>query len=191
MASSDEDKDLKQCRRLLYYYTEGSVYKILGRCYSKENTECLVHMLKEKRGKEILAEVEKYSENCTDTQKDMLLFTVALCMKDKDSELKQHANKTFLLLCKTARELFTFLDFHKKLSASETASRGYGSSLKRTLNEWYNRQDPMDLAVMTMRENSVNGWSHADVLKLAHIKGKSEGKLTCCWNFTSENWVII
>jgi hypothetical protein len=72
-------------------------------------------------------------------------------MKSKDNELKQHANKTFLLLCKTARDLFTFLEFHKKLS-SETCNRGYGRSLKRTLTEWYNRQDPMELAVLTMKE---------------------------------------
>lgn len=170
-----EDKDLKRCRRLLNYYTEGSVYKILGRIYSKEHTGCLVQMLEEKRGKEILAEVEKYNEDCTPSQKDMLLFTIALCMKSKDNELKQHANKTFLLLCKTARDLFTFLEFHKKLS-SETCNRGYGRSLKRTLTEWYNRQDPMELAVLTMKEFSYGGWTHKDVISLAHIKGKSEGK---------------
>lgn len=169
-----EDKDLKRCRRLLNYYTEGSVYKILGRIYSKEHTGCLVQMLEEKRGKEILAEVEKYNEDCTPSQKDMLLFTIALCMKSKDNELKQHANKTFLLLCKTARDLFTFLEFHKKLS-SETCNRGYGRSLKRTLTEWYNRQDPMELAVLTMKEFSYGGWTHKDVISLAHIKGKSEG----------------
>ncbi|XP_071155861.1 RNA-binding protein RO60-like [Mytilus edulis] len=174
MAAAVDDKDLKRCCRLLNYYTEGSVYKVLGRTYNKENAACLVHMLEEKRGKEILAEVEKYNDNCTPVQKDMLLFTVALCMKSKDSELKQHANKIFLLLCKTAKELFTFIQFHKKLSG-DTNSRGYGRSLRRTLNEWYNRQDPMDLAILVMKESASGGWSHANVLRLAHIKGKSEG----------------
>ncbi|CAG2208371.1 SSA2 [Mytilus edulis] len=174
MAAAVDDKDLKRCCRLLNYYTEGSVYKVLGGLTIKENAACLVHMLEEKRGKEILAEVEKYNDNCTPVQKDMLLFTVALCMKSKDSELKQHANKIFLLLCKTAKELFTFIQFHKKLSG-DTNSRGYGRSLRRTLNEWYNRQDPMDLAILVMKESASGGWSHANVLRLAHIKGKSEG----------------
>lgn len=179
MAAAVDDKDLKRCCRLLNYYTEGSVYKVLGRTYNKENAACLVHMLEEKRGKEILAEVEKYNDNCTPVQKDMLLFTVALCMKSKDSELKQHANKIFLLLCKTAKELFTFIQFHKKLSG-DTNSRGYGRSLRRTLNEWYNRQDPMDLAILVMKESASGGWSHANVLRLAHIKGKSEGMIVVC-----------
>lgn len=174
MASAFDDNDLQRFRRLLNYYTEGSVYKVIGRTYSKDHVECLIHMLEEKRGKEILAEVEKCIENCTPCQKEMLLYTVALCMKSKDNEVKQHANKTFLLLCKSARELFMFLEFHKKLSR-DLSSKGFGRSLKCTLNEWYNRQDPMELAVLTMNESSYGGWSHRDVIRLAHLKGKSEG----------------
>ena len=53
---------------------------------------------------------------------------------------------------------------------------GWGQGMRRAVSEWYLTRDAMDLADCVTRYRGRHGWSHRDILKLAHIKPNDIGK---------------
>ncbi|XP_060069802.1 RNA-binding protein Ro60-like [Ylistrum balloti] len=161
-------------KRFLHLCTDGAVYKVIGNCCTTEKTQFLTELLNDHKGKEILTEVLKCHTERNSVKKDTLLFTVALCAKSTDKDIKQQAYQTFLKICKSPRELFQFLSYQKSLTEN---TRGWGRSLKHAVSQWYNQQTPLSLAESVTRQISYCGWTHRDVLRLGHIKGASDA--TC------------
>lgn len=54
---------------------------------------------------------------------------------------------------------------------------GGGNGFKRAISGWYLHKDPFKLAHMFLDQGSYFGWSHADVLRIAHVKPVKIGKL--------------
>lgn len=49
---------------------------------------------------------------------------------------------------------------------------GWGRGLRRAVGSWYLSWEPRRLALEVTRHASAHGWTHRDVLKLAHLKLK-------------------
>ncbi|XP_033729591.1 60 kDa SS-A/Ro ribonucleoprotein-like [Pecten maximus] len=172
--ASPEISNFDAFKRFLHLCTDGAVYKVIGNCCTVEKTQFLTELLSDHKGKEVLTEVLKCHTERNSVKKETLLFTVALCAKSTDKDLKQLAYQTFLKICKSPRELFQFLSYQKTLTEN---TRGWGRSLKHAVSQWYNQQVPLTLAESVTRQISYCGWTHRDVLRLGHIKGASDA--TC------------
>jgi 60 kDa SS-A/Ro ribonucleoprotein len=59
--------------------------------------------------------------------------------------------------------LFHFADYVDK-------QRGWGSSLRKGIANWYLQKSPMALANQVTKYQQRDGWSHADLLRLSHPK---------------------
>jgi|GEM_PF-92647 len=64
-------------------------------------------------------------------------------------------------VCRTADELFLFAE-------CVTALRGWGRGLRRAVGNWYRARFADDLAYQVVKCPRRDGWSHRDLLRLAH-----------------------
>ncbi|KAJ3417025.1 60 kDa SS-A/Ro ribonucleoprotein [Chytridiales sp. JEL 0842] len=53
--------------------------------------------------------------------------------------------------------------------------RGFGRAMRRALANWYNAQPPTKLAFTVTKYKSRHGWTHSDILRLAHVKPATVG----------------
>lgn len=64
-------------------------------------------------------------------------------------------------ICRTAGDLFHFAE-------RVTALRGWGRGLRRAVGDWYRTRFADDLAYQVVKCPRREGWSHRDLLRLAH-----------------------
>src|SRR5262249_32058808 len=58
--------------------------------------------------------------------------------------------------------------FH--LAEMVNGMRGWGRGLRRGFAAWYNKKAPLDLAMQMVKYANRDGWTHRDVLRLAHVQ---------------------
>ena len=170
MASPEDGSTSIQ--RWLELYTEDYLYKVISKTFNREKASCVTQMIGEGKGTDVLVEIEKCNTNSSSLDRRALFFALALCAKSQNVELRAKAGKTFLSICRTPRELFTYLKMLKTLSSN----KGFGNSIRKAVTRWYNQQDPKEFVKMATRYRSYNGWSHRDVLRVIHVTGDSDGK---------------
>jgi 60 kDa SS-A/Ro ribonucleoprotein len=64
-------------------------------------------------------------------------------------------------VCRIGTHLFQF-------AANIEAFRGWGRALRRAVGAWYSTMEPRALAYQLSKYQQRNGWSHRDLLRLAH-----------------------
>ena len=67
-------------------------------------------------------------------------------------------------VCRTGTHLFEFVD-------TVSHFRGFGSGLKRGINDWYLGKNAGKLAYQLVKYQQRDGWSHRDVLRKSHASG--------------------
>lgn len=100
-------------------------------------------------------------------KQDALIFAHALCAKTGDTATRQRANDTMPSVCRTGTMLFSWLTCVKELG-------GIGPGTRRALCNWYLKKDLSSLTYQLCKYRQRGGWTHRDILRLAHPNsGKS------------------
>lgn len=105
--------------------------------------------------------------------------TTAIPLSDT---FKHKVYTTLLNVCRNDEDFFTFIKLYSK------AKKNFSSALNKVVFTYYTRKDPFDLAKDVSRQSKYHGWSHKDLLKLAHGKSNSackyiyfkQEKIRCC-----------
>ena len=129
---------------------------------------------------------------------DVIIYALACCCTNLDKN--KDNNETFLHkvyeklneLCVTPVHLFAFEFYRKYLidktlpkPAAETAesaakqqaaNRKIGRGQKKFLIKWYSSLDELSLLRLVTQYRHAYMWSNKDLLKLIHMKPKSDGK---------------
>src|SRR5262245_62311961 len=66
-------------------------------------------------------------------------------------------------VCRIGTHLFQFAE-------NIEAFRGWGRAIRRAVGGWYVGKEPRELAYQLSKYQQRNGWSHRDLLRLAHPK---------------------
>jgi 60 kDa SS-A/Ro ribonucleoprotein len=66
-------------------------------------------------------------------------------------------------VCRTATDLFAFAEYRQLFG-------GWGRGARRAVAGWYLERSPESLAYQLLKYRQRNGWTHRDVLRLAHPK---------------------
>ncbi len=69
-------------------------------------------------------------------------------------------------VCRIGTHLFTFAEFIDSM-------RGWGTALRRAVAAWYLEKKPDQLAFQLVKYQQRNGWSHKDLLRLAHVEANT------------------
>jgi len=93
---------------------------------------------------------------------DSSLLVYSMILADKRPGLADEAYVGFNDLIRTGTHLFTLAEFMK-------AQKSFGARARRAFSNWYTSRSVSALARQVTKYQQREGWSHADVLRLAHI----------------------
>lgn len=97
---------------------------------------------------------------------DPALYALALAASTKDQKTVTAALSALPAVARTGTYLFTFAAFVDTM-------RGWGPALRRAVADWYLHKTADKLAYQVVKYQQRNGWSHRDMLRLAHPKSSN------------------
>lgn len=150
-----------------------------------EIIQVLKDLLVAARGLEVVSTLVKLASSGNVAKMKVLIGAVAFCtayesgLATEDMKVRQAVNSQLQDLCEITTTLFQLLQFESQFSATKKKV-GFGRSRRRAVKNWYLSKSPKDLAVAVTKYKRRCHWSHADVLRLAHVKPCSDGELFQC-----------
>jgi len=167
-----EVDDMTRMRRFICLGSEGGNYYTKEQQLTAENAQGIARLLAAGRGVEVVKELVEYSVAGRTAKQDPILFALAMCARCKDPKVKAAAYEAVGQICRIPTFLFIFVAF---VEAMEAGSTGWGRGMRKAVSQWYLGRDAKDLAFAVTKYKQRNGWSHRDLLRLAHVKPKDDG----------------
>lgn len=158
--------DWKRLQRFLILGSDGPTYYTSARKLTRENAFVVLKCGKEDATKTVNTILNTSTEGLASSN-DPALFALALLVSF-GGEQKALALSALSQVARIPTHLFHFLQFAKDLNC------GWGRSFKRAVANWYDKRELDKLSYALMKYKQRDGWSHTDVLKLAHPSGGRE-----------------
>jgi 60 kDa SS-A/Ro ribonucleoprotein len=152
--------DWTRLDRFLILGTEGGSYYASEQALTIENAEAVRRCLVAD-GVRAVQRVVEISTAARAPKNDPALFALAMAASLGPAETKQAALAALPQVARTGTHLFTFVEYVQGF-------RGWGRGLRRAVGAWYGAQPAVQLAYQLVKYRQRNGWSHRDVLRLAH-----------------------
>jgi 60 kDa SS-A/Ro ribonucleoprotein len=160
-----EVDDWTRLDRFLILGAEGGTYYIAERDLVKQNHEAIVRCIKAD-GIRAVNRVVEISDAGRAPKNDPAIFVLALVATHGDAPAKAHAFANLGKICRIGTHLFHFTKY-------VNAMRGWGRGLRNAVGRWYVDRAADDLAHQAVKYQQRDGWSHGDLLRLAHPKAPS------------------
>ena len=157
--------DWTRLDRFLILGAEGGTYYIGERELVKQNHDVLIHCIKAD-GIRAVNRIVEISDAGRAPKNDPAIFALALVVTHGDAQAKTHAFANLNKVCRIGTHLFHFAEY-------VNAMRGWGRGLRNAVGRWYVDRGADDLAHQAVKYQQRDGWSHADLLRLAHPKAPS------------------
>lgn len=153
-----------QMRRYLILGAEGGTYYVTEQDLTKQSYQNVVKCIKEdgRRAVDMIVEV---SDKALAPKNDPAIFALALCAAHGDDDTKQYALANLNKVCRIGTHVLHFGQYVNAL-------RGWGRGLRSAVGRWYLEKDADALAYQAVKYQSRDGWSHRDLLRLAHPSTK-------------------
>lgn len=168
-------------RFLILGSTEGNYY-FTPQKLTRLNVDAVVGCIQED-GLKVIEECVFVRETNRALKVDSCIYTLALCVKHGTPEVKKAALYTLWKIAQTGTQLFQFV------GECESLGIGWGRMFRAAIGDWYTEKPLDKLAYQMVKYQQREGWSHRDLLRLAHVKpdegrgpllawavGKSEGE---------------
>ena len=157
--------DWTRLDRFLILGAEGGTYYITERDLVKENHDALVRCTKAD-GIRAVTRIVEISDAGRAPKNDPAIFALALVVTHGDARAKAHAFSNLGKVCRIGTHLFHFAQY-------VNAMRGWGRGLRNAVAGWYVEREADALAHQAVKYQQRDGWSHSDLLRLAHPKAPS------------------
>ncbi|HEY4000280.1 MAG TPA: TROVE domain-containing protein [Candidatus Xenobia bacterium] len=167
--------DMDRVRRFLILGSEGATYYASERKMVVENAQTVLRALTVD-GPAVVRLATDMSVSGRAPKNDPAIFVLALAIRHGDDRTRAEAYAAVPQVCRIGTHLFTLMEYLKQLGKGE--SRG----LRTVLQRWYLEKEPSALAWQAVKYQQRNGWSHRDVLRMAHPKHRElEGNAILHW----------
>ena len=160
-----EVDDWTRFDRFLILGAEGGTYYIAERDLVKQNHDAVVRCIKAD-GIRAVNRIIEISDRGRAPKNDPAIFALALVATHGNAEAKALAFQNLGKVCRIGTHLFHFAEYVNAL-------RGWGRGLRHAVGRWYVGRQADDLAHQAVKYQQRDGWSHADLLRLAHPKAPS------------------
>ncbi len=157
--------DWTRLDRFLILGAEGGTYYIGERELVKQNHDALIRCIKQD-GIRAVNRIVEISDAGRAPKNDPAIFALALVVTHGDVPAKAHAFANLNKVCRIGTHLFHFAEY-------VNAMRGWGRGLRNAVGRWYVDRGADDLAHQAVKYQQRDGWSHTDLLRLAHPKAPS------------------
>ncbi len=157
--------DWARLDRFLILGAEGGTYYVGERALVKQNHDAIVRCAKAD-GVRVVNRIVEISVAGRAPKNDPAIFALALVVTHGDVKAKTHAFANLDKVCRIGTHLFHFAEY-------VNAMRGWGRGLRNAVGRWYVGRDADELAHQAVKYQQRDGWSHGDLLRLAHPKAPS------------------
>jgi 60 kDa SS-A/Ro ribonucleoprotein len=152
--------DWGRLRRFLILGSEGGTYYIKEQDLLKQNADVLKRCLASDGSKTVNLIVE-VSEKGLAYRNEAALFALATAASVKDEAVRRLALDALPKVARIGTHLFHWAHYIN-------AQRGWGRALRNAVSNWYLEKTPDQLALQAVKYQQRDGWSHSDLLRLAH-----------------------
>lgn len=146
-------------RRFLILGTEGGAYYTGERELTKQNVESLKQCIAED-GVRTVNEIVEISHAGRAPRNDQALYALAACISLGDNQTKRAAAENLPAVARIGTHLYAFVAYAETM-------RGWGRTMRWAVSNWY-AKNPDQLAYQAIKYRQRDGWSHRDLLRLAH-----------------------
>jgi len=160
--------DWARLDRFLVLGSEGGSYYASPRALTAENAAAVQRCIAQD-GARAVAAIVAVSEGGRAPKQDPAIFALALAAASADLATRRAALAALPRVCRTGTHLFQF-------AASVEAMRGWGRGLRRAVGDWYCAKPVEALAFQAVKYRARQGWSHRDLLRLAHPETEDAGR---------------
>lgn len=157
--------DWTRLHRFLILGAEGGTYYVGEKELTQQNAQAALRCI-EADGTRVVREVIDVSSKGRAPSNDPALFVLALCASLGNKETKQLALASLPMVARIGTHLFHFVTYVQSM-------RGWGRGLRRAIQNWYLSKVHQELVYDLTKYQSRDGWSHRDLLRLAHPKPDS------------------
>lgn len=151
--------------RFLILGTEGGAYYATERALTLENAHCVDRCV-EADGARTIARIVEVSEGGRAPRNDAALLALAIAAKRGDEATRKAALAALPRVARTATHLFAFAEAVEQLG-------GWGRGTRRAVADWYRDRELDALVYQAVKYRQRNGWTHADLLRLAHAQPRT------------------
>lgn len=152
----------QQLERFLLIGSEGGTYYASEQKLTEDNAKSIIEYIKTD-AEEVLMTVNDFIKLNRAPKIDPCLFVLALLSTHAPQNIKNDVYANIAELCKTATHLFTFVSQVNEL-------RGWSAGLRKAVAKWYTTKTDDKLAYQLVKYRNRAGFTHKDVLRLAHPK---------------------
>jgi 60 kDa SS-A/Ro ribonucleoprotein len=147
-------------RRFLILGSEDGSYYASEWALTPENAQAVEHAVRED-GQRAVAEIVRVSAEGRAPKNDPALYALAYAAGAGDVETRRAALAALPQVARTGTHLFQFAAFVEGF-------RGWGRALRRAVGQWYTARPVDALAYQAVKYRQREGFTHRDVLRLAH-----------------------
>jgi 60 kDa SS-A/Ro ribonucleoprotein len=147
--------------RFLIMGSEGGTYYASEKELTKLGSLALIRCIDED-GTRTVKRIVEISTSGRAPKNDPALYALAACTKLGSKETREFAYASLIDVARIGTHLFHFLEYCKGFGGKG------GSGFKRALARWYNTRTSDALSHQLVKYAQRDGWSHRDVLRLAH-----------------------
>lgn len=158
--------DIQRVRRFLCLGSEGGTYYIGEKQLGRESAGAILRLIANGKGEDVVKEIVEFSVEGRAAKQNPIIFALALCARDSNSEVKRASYTALASVCRIPTHLFTFVEFCEALSQGT----GWGRCHRVAIKAWYLSKEAKHLAMAVTKYKQRNGWSHLDLLRLTHVK---------------------
>jgi 60 kDa SS-A/Ro ribonucleoprotein len=120
-------------------------------------------------GLRTVARIVELSDAGRAPKNDPAIFALALCAIEGDAATVNAAYEVLPKVARIGTHLFQFV------SALDAMGK-WNAAAKRGVAAWYTKRQADKLAVQVLKYGQRDGWSHRDVLRLAHVKPTTDAQ---------------
>jgi 60 kDa SS-A/Ro ribonucleoprotein len=155
-------------RRFLILGSEGGSYYATPQKLTQTNAKNLIECIKED-GPRLVDMIVEVSERGLAPKNDPALFALALAITHGDSMTQLCAGEAFPMVARIGTHVLHLADFVNGM-------RSWGRPVRRGFANIYNEWNDFNTAMQLVKYANRDGWTHKDVLRLAHIKPSTPTK---------------
>jgi 60 kDa SS-A/Ro ribonucleoprotein len=173
--------DWTRLDRFLILGSEGGTYYITEKALTAENANAVIRCIQED-GIRAVQRIVAVSEAGRAPKNDPAIFALALAVTYGNDATKRAAFDALPRVCRIGTHLFHFAQYVDGL-------RGWGRGLREAVAKWYS-QPAGKLAYQAVKYQQRDGWSHRDLLRLAHPRPVSSvHEIIYGWMVKGWEWV--
>lgn len=154
----------QQFERFLILGNEGGTYYVGEATLTKENAKNAIAYI-QANGEAAVRSIVEISESGRAPKNDPAIFALALAATYGDAVTKSAAYAAISRVCRTGTHLFAFVQSIQDL-------RGWSRGLRKGVSKFYTGRSLQSLDNQLIKYRQRNGWTHKDVLRLAHTSSQ-------------------